>query len=675
MSEPISAFAVYKSSATVKANGRKEKQKQKKQAKGKGNNKHQSNKLKSQANNRTLKKKQSNINNNKNKKKQQPQVKGKKPSSSPSNGAAILSGTENGVEMNTTDDAVYADEYTMDDSSVGSSGDEAPSNSSPQQQQASEEAHDDDDDEENYENEPEFSLEALQEFTKKKQAEKRRLKQQQRRNTIAVASSSLNGTTDSSPPASKSRKLSESAAKAPSSPAGTNHIVHMNSILEGKRMFGWLLQPVTVEDFLDKYWEKNVCVIKRKQPQYYSHLMSFPMIDEMLLQNHVEFTKNIDITSYKNGVRETLNPEGRALPAAVWDQYGQGCSIRVLNPQTFLPDVYALCSTLQEFFHCMVGANAYLTPPDSQGFAPHYDDIEAFVVQVEGRKRWRLYKPRNSKEQLPRYSSPNFKQEEIGTPILETVLHPGDVLYFPRGTIHQAFTEPGYHSLHITLSVYQKQSYADLFEKLMPLMLEKAIASDVNMRRGLPLHTFQNAGLAFSEVDTKERAEFVKSVSDRLRTMVRESMLTELVDAAVDQVAKKFQHEALPPQIFPAERKRTIFGSRSMPNERGECLCDYEIDLRTNVRLLRAHIMRLVREDGGAVRIYYHLDNSKEYCEYEPNYIEIDPQEAASVEVLIKSYPAYVGVSQLPLADDEHKLQVVSALWERGLLMMEKPFK
>jgi len=35
--------------------------------------------------------------------------------------------------------------------------------------------------------------------------------------------------------------------------------------------------------------------------------------------------------------------------------------------------------------------HSYLTPPGSQGFAPHYDDIEAFVLQLEGKKRWKLY--------------------------------------------------------------------------------------------------------------------------------------------------------------------------------------------------------------------------------------------------------------------------------------------
>lgn len=53
-------------------------------------------------------------------------------------------------------------------------------------------------------------------------------------------------------------------------------------------------------------------------------------------------------------------------------------------------------------FFCLI---SYLTPPGTQGFAPHYDDIEAFVLQLEGKKHWKLYNQRSPAEVLPRFSS------------------------------------------------------------------------------------------------------------------------------------------------------------------------------------------------------------------------------------------------------------------------------
>ncbi|KAH8392949.1 hypothetical protein KR200_001325, partial [Drosophila serrata] len=445
-----------------------------------------------------------------------------------------------------------------------------------------------------------------------------------------------------------------------------------NSIEDGRRVLQWIMNPVQPDDFFSDFWEKNACLVQRKDPKFFSKLISFKMIDEMLNQHHLEFTTNIDITSYTDGKRETLNPEGRAKPPTVWGFYGDGCSIRILNPSTYLTGLRETCTMLQEFFHCLVGANVYLTPPNSQGFAPHFDDIEAFVLQIEGRKRWRLYMPLQPADVLARESSGNYKQEELGEPILDEVLEAGDVLYFPRGTVHQAITDKDQHSLHITLSVYQQQAYANLMEQLMPHVLQRAVKQSLAMRRGLPLHTWQNMGFVHGTDHNRTRNHFIKDVQE----MVQKHMVpTEKeIDWAVDQVAKKFQHEALPPTIKPEEQVRTVFGSRTSRDKKGYAICDYELTDQTSIRLLRANILRLVSSED-SLRIYYYVDNALEYCKYEANFMEIEPSDAGAVQTLIKAYPAYIKVSLLPLKSADRRIEAATALWERGLLMTEKPFK
>ena len=38
---------------------------------------------------------------------------------------------------------------------------------------------------------------------------------------------------------------------------------------------------------------------------------------------------------------------------------------------------------------------------------------------------------------LPVHVIGNLSQDELSEPILDVVLEPGDLLYFPRGTVHQ----------------------------------------------------------------------------------------------------------------------------------------------------------------------------------------------------------------------------------------------
>lgn len=66
-------------------------------------------------------------------------------------------------------------------------------------------------------------------------------------------------------------------------------------------------------------------------------------------------------------------------------------------------------TALERQLGCLVGSNAYLTPASSQGLAPHYDDVELWVVQTAGTKKWRLYKNAGG-YQLPNQPSGDLDQ-------------------------------------------------------------------------------------------------------------------------------------------------------------------------------------------------------------------------------------------------------------------------
>lgn len=91
----------------------------------------------------------------------------------------------------------------------------------------------------------------------------------------------------------------------------------------------------------------------------------------------------------------------------------------------------------------------------------------------------------------------------------------------------------------------------------------------------------------------------------------------------------------------------------------------------TKVKLLKANILRLVDEDD-SLRVYFHSDNSKEYHEYEPTFMEIDEDDSPVITMLTNEYPKFVAVKDLPVDDEERKLAIVMDLWNKGLLATDK---
>jgi bifunctional lysine-specific demethylase and histidyl-hydroxylase NO66 len=347
----------------------------------------------------------------------------------------------------------------------------------------------------------------------------------------------------------------------------------------------------------------------------------------------------------------------RVDPQVLWSQYEHNCcTIRLLRPQEHIPAIHSLLSLLELEWGCMVGANAYLTPPgQSQGFAPHYDDIDAFILQLEGYKRWKVYAPLDPVNKLPRISSHDFTPTDLlhVTPVLDVVLGPGDVLYMPRGWIHEATTLPSRevhgHSLHLTVSAMQQWAWADLMEIVVPQALEAAIQSDSNtsLREGLPRNFLEYMGTmhdnreenvpevlrqqgigTLNEVDeTMTPQEVAAQTEARLKQKLQENFrqdarkrlarvtlaAMEMINIACDELSKRFIADRLPPLLtehekYPVSDEYTNMDELDSPAVKGSSSQKEKkaskqqpknndnISLSTMCRLVRPGIARLVLE-------------------------------------------------------------------------------
>jgi len=438
------------------------------------------------------------------------------------------------------------------------------------------------------------------------------------------------------------------------------------SLEAGDHALEWMIGPIEPAEFYKSYWEQKPLLVKRSDAGYYKTVFSTKALEKIIKEQRVLYGKNLDVTSYDGGKRETHNPEGRVFPAVLWDFYNNGCSIRMLNPQTFHAGVWRLCATLHEHFQNMVGANVYLTPPGTQGFAPHWDDVEVFMLQLEGRKHWRLYGPRCEEERLPRHSSANLEQEDLGSPILETTLEPGDLLYFPRGTIHQGDCLPDQHSLHITISTYQRNSWTDLLSSLLPAALATASRRDPRYRAGLPRELLLNAGRGRAGPGRKQSEV-------TLRNLLHDLVDHASLDAASDLLGKQLMRDLLPPALEAGEKARTVVGDGERWHAgKSGVVNRVEVDPDTRVRLIRSTAVRLVEEEE-TVMAYYSTENTREYHEAEEQSIEVGLELAPALEFLIAQYPAWTKVEQLPLPELEDRMKVAGDLWEKGIVMTSRP--
>ena len=261
---------------------------------------------------------------------------------------------------------------------------------------------------------------------------------------------------------------------------------------------------IGAERFLRDHFERAPLHVQRGDRAYYDRLgvavptplYSDVRLIELLGETPLVAAKRMQVlrTTPARG-REEAEPPADGLATAEWvaSRLADGFTVQLFQPQTSCTRVHRLLAALEGEFGCLAGCSAYLTPRGKQGLAPHHDDVEVFVMQTQGSKRWCVYAPLDGFE-LPAQPSPSLDPAALGPCVLDVTLRPGDLLYLPRGWVHQATSTANGFSTHLTISAYQRHTWADYTATLLSKLLERATAVDRALREGLPPRILERAG-------------------------------------------------------------------------------------------------------------------------------------------------------------------------------------
>ena len=223
---------------------------------------------------------------------------------------------------------------------------------------------------------------------------------------------------------------------------------------------GLTLDPVEPERFFDEYWEQRPLVVARGEAARFDSLLSAADVERLVCETGlrvpafrlVKEGAQLPLAGYTEDIAWRPGSfSGTAVVDRVAEEFAGGATIVLQALHLHWPALALYCRELEIALGCPVQANAYFTPASARGFAVHHDTHDVFILQVPGRKRWRVYEPVLELPLKDQRWSPSLG--DPGDPVEDLVLEAGDTLYLPRGWPHEATTSDD-ESLHLTIGMH-----------------------------------------------------------------------------------------------------------------------------------------------------------------------------------------------------------------------------
>ncbi|WET77403.1 cupin domain-containing protein [Amycolatopsis sp. QT-25] len=297
-----------------------------------------------------------------------------------------------------------------------------------------------------------------------------------------------------------------------------------------------------LEEFSVRHWGR--APLLRRTGGRFGDLLDLDGVDEILSRRGLR-TPFLRMARDGSVVDSRSFTDGGGVGAEIGDQvrddrvaalFAEGSTIVLQALHRTWPGIIDFTTRLTGELGHPAQANAYVTPPSSQGFSAHYDVHDVFVLQLAGRKRWNVHAPVHPAplrdQPWSGHAGAVAARVRDDAPVIDEVLEPGDVLYLPRGWLHSA-TALGDVSAHLTVGVHVITTYA-LVEALTALS-----GSDERLRASLPL--------GIDVADPEQLEGHLKSVREDLIDALRAVPGEEVARHVRDRAWKGNRPEPLAP--------------------------------------------------------------------------------------------------------------------------------
>lgn len=303
-----------------------------------------------------------------------------------------------------------------------------------------------------------------------------------------------------------------------------------------------LLGGLTPTQFLAEYWQKKPLLIKNAIPDFTGLLSPEDLAGlacEDEVQSRIVLQKG-DKWTLKNGPFDER--AFSKLPEKDW-------TLLVQSVNHYLPEATALLQQFDFIPHARLDDLMVSYAPDGGGVGPHFDSYDVFLLQGQGKRRWRISEQGDLSlvDGAPLRILKNFETKQ------EWLLEAGDMLYLPPQLAHWGIAVSDGTQDCMTYSIgFRAPKHQELASEFFGFMQDR-LSQEKLVLTGM----YQDSDLTLSNHPAEISCDMVHKVSEILNKI-------QWSDSDIAQFLGGYLSEPKPDVVFDANKKISlkVFGEK-----------------------------------------------------------------------------------------------------------------